>query len=242
MKCPKCNYEPTMAEMQRSPDDCVSCGVNYLGHARHVEQKRIEAEDKQAQLKLAPAVKAAMWDYSGAQPVVVVDVKMGFFSMVVFMVKWVLASIPAAIILAMIMGLAYALVSAIPSFMYYKEKAESQQRKSVLHEDKNSSVGVQISVPDGAGIDYFDAGRVFSDSVAVLTVRAVGVGGQVKYSKIGVDCRTGLAVVTGQADTKDQVAAYGMPNNYETVMAGTTRWFIAKYACAGADHLTSLLK
>lgn len=29
MQCPKCNYEPTMAEMQSSPDQCPSCGVYY---------------------------------------------------------------------------------------------------------------------------------------------------------------------------------------------------------------------
>ncbi len=29
MQCPKCKYEPTMSEMQRSPDDCVKCGVKF---------------------------------------------------------------------------------------------------------------------------------------------------------------------------------------------------------------------
>lgn len=29
MQCPKCKYEPTMAEMLASPDDCVKCGVSY---------------------------------------------------------------------------------------------------------------------------------------------------------------------------------------------------------------------
>lgn len=29
MKCPKCSYEPTMSEMQQSPDSCTSCGVYY---------------------------------------------------------------------------------------------------------------------------------------------------------------------------------------------------------------------
>ncbi len=29
MKCPKCSYEPTMAEMQQNPDSCASCGVYY---------------------------------------------------------------------------------------------------------------------------------------------------------------------------------------------------------------------
>ncbi len=36
------------------------------------------------------------------QSVVVTDIRMGFGSMVVFIVKWTLASIPAAIILALL--------------------------------------------------------------------------------------------------------------------------------------------
>lgn len=29
MQCPKCKYEPTMSEMQASPDACLKCGVIY---------------------------------------------------------------------------------------------------------------------------------------------------------------------------------------------------------------------
>jgi hypothetical protein len=39
-----------------------------------------------------------------SQQVVVTDVRMPFFSMVTFMVKWTLASIPAMIILAIVGG------------------------------------------------------------------------------------------------------------------------------------------
>ena len=42
-----------------------------------------------------------MYEESG-QYVVVTDIRMSFFSMVVFMVKWVVASIPAFIILSII--------------------------------------------------------------------------------------------------------------------------------------------
>ncbi len=38
-----------------------------------------------------------------ANPVTIVDIKMPFLSMVVFMVKWIIASIPAIIIL-MVLG------------------------------------------------------------------------------------------------------------------------------------------
>ncbi|HDN26438.1 MAG TPA: hypothetical protein ENG03_04975 [Thioploca sp.] len=39
-----------------------------------------------------------------SQNVVITDIKMPFFSMVVFMVKWALASIPAVIVIGIIFG------------------------------------------------------------------------------------------------------------------------------------------
>lgn len=47
----------------------------------------------------------------GVQRVVVTDVHMGFWSMVVFMVKWAVASIPAAIILAVVVALFWGALS-----------------------------------------------------------------------------------------------------------------------------------
>ena len=45
--------------------------------------------------------------------VILTNVKMPFGSMVIFMIKWVLASIPAAIILFAIYAIAYAIVVAV---------------------------------------------------------------------------------------------------------------------------------
>ena len=50
MQCQKCRYEPTMSEMQRSPDDCVKCGINYSGFAassaRRVHPERIGSDKR----------------------------------------------------------------------------------------------------------------------------------------------------------------------------------------------------
>lgn len=241
MQCPKCSYEPTMVEMQGSPDDCVKCGVNYLGHARHIEQKRLQDKEARATVKLSPVVRDAIADYNGAQPVVVVDVRMSFFSMVVFMVKWVLASIPAAIILAIIIGFVYALISAVPQYMYYKEKAEASSTKNGEYK---SSEGIEPRIKTAASDKtiYFDAGLIAGASASVLTVRALGQNGEVKYSRLGVDCGTALAVVTDQADSLNEVMMMPMPKDYEIVIANTTRWHIAKYACAKSSRLSPLLK
>lgn len=45
--------------------------------------------------------------------VVVTDIKMPFWSMVVFMIKWAIASIPAFIILAFVFAIFSGVVSAI---------------------------------------------------------------------------------------------------------------------------------
>lgn len=36
MQCPNCGYEPTMSEIQRSPDGCVKCGASFSGSAASV--------------------------------------------------------------------------------------------------------------------------------------------------------------------------------------------------------------
>ena len=48
-----------------------------------------------------------MIDEANTQRVVVTDIHMPFWSMVVFMVKWALASIPAILILTLIAALAW---------------------------------------------------------------------------------------------------------------------------------------
>lgn len=52
-------------------------------------------------------------DSSRAQPVVIVDIRMKFWSMVVFMVKIAFAAIPATIIIALIWAAIFATISAL---------------------------------------------------------------------------------------------------------------------------------
>lgn len=56
-----------------------------------------------------------MADGTNRQEVVVVDLKMSFWSMVVFMVKWAIASIPALIILAVIATLVAMVLGGVGS-------------------------------------------------------------------------------------------------------------------------------
>ncbi|NTV92413.1 MAG: hypothetical protein HGA72_03790 [Chlorobiaceae bacterium] len=51
--------------------------------------------------------------HQNEQKVVVTDIRMPFWSMVMFMVKWVFASIPALIILSIIMGIIMAILTTL---------------------------------------------------------------------------------------------------------------------------------
>ena len=55
---------------------------------------------------------------SNENNVVVVDIKMPFLSMVIFMVKWVIASIPAFIILSIIAAIIMTLLGGMMNGMH----------------------------------------------------------------------------------------------------------------------------
>lgn len=90
MQCSVCNYEFTMRE-QQSATPCPRCEA--------AKAKPLQVAQSAPPAGVAPHVKKVMADYQGAQPVVIMDLNMSFNSMVWFMVKWVIASIPAMIIL-----------------------------------------------------------------------------------------------------------------------------------------------
>ena len=79
MQCPNCN--------NTVPEGTVKCGCGYV-FADYEES--------------TSAGVTGIASKSNNQNVIVTDIKMQFGSMVVFMVKWVIASIPAMIILFLI--------------------------------------------------------------------------------------------------------------------------------------------
>lgn len=111
MQCPNCGYEPSLSELQRSPDDCVKCGINYQGYQRSIDRQAEGQRSRAAELAaMSPVVRDVVKEYPGAQPVVVVDIKMSFNSMVWFMVKWAIAAIPALLILYVLGSIGLGLV------------------------------------------------------------------------------------------------------------------------------------
>lgn len=111
MRCPSCDHDAPAAEYG-DPMRCPACGAYYekalklklLASAGPAvveparETKRV-APQKSGGLRLASDhVEVATRGLDGVQPVVVVDIQMRFWSMMVFMVKWMFAAIPALIV------------------------------------------------------------------------------------------------------------------------------------------------
>jgi len=74
--------------------NCWSCGGTF--------EKTVEVENYSEPAKTVITNKSIQADNSEVKPVIIKDIKMDFGSMVTFMVKWVIASIPAMIILYLI--------------------------------------------------------------------------------------------------------------------------------------------
>lgn len=111
MQCPECGHTPTAGE-QADPTRCPECGIYYhkalQARVRELEEEKLHAASTPVRVAAPTAtqqqrnVQGAVSKYPGAQPVVVMDVNMSFGSMVLFMIKWGIASIPALIILGAI--------------------------------------------------------------------------------------------------------------------------------------------
>lgn len=95
MRCPKCKYEPTLSEMKINPGTCPSCGVIYERYSAAVKARAAGLEVTKGKVGVSASTPVGQ-----VQEVVVTDIRMGFMSMVAFMVKWAFAAIPAVVIIA----------------------------------------------------------------------------------------------------------------------------------------------
>lgn len=237
MQCPKCGYEPTLAETQRSPDDCVKCGINYAGHARHLAEQAQRKKEGAAIIKLAPAVRDATAKYPGAQPVIVIDINMGFWSMVKFMVKFAFATIPAALIITFVVSAA---ISAYSSYQLYTRVS---QVKPTAETQRQSLAPDQINVPLVEADEYFEINRHTLSGLTVITFRQMQADGVVTYGKFQVDCAKGYGkyLVLGSIG---EVLGRGL--DVEEVLSpiidGTVEKFLAQRACAGALLVAPVLR
>lgn len=258
MKCPKCHYEPTLAEVQRSPGDCVKCGINYEGHARHVAEaaeKRKAEEELNASIAKSPqAVRNARLQYPGAQPVVVVDISMSFWSMVVFMVKWAFATIPAILIICILVYGGFAIVG-LAGTMFWKgtqkvsESPRIELSKQALatpdsdngYVDDGDGSSHRIKVPLPVKERYYELGRDSENGIALITVKTEWDDGRVYYSKLAVNCQAAVAGFIASGSTPGELQNARI-EQFEEIKDNTPRKYIAVRACRGHDSVNALLR
>ncbi|WMR30535.1 hypothetical protein [Metapseudomonas otitidis] len=225
MQCPKCGYEPTLAETQRSPDDCVKCGINYAGHARHAAEQAQRKKEGAATIKLAPAVR-----------VVVIDINMSFWSMVKFMVKFAFATIPAALIVTFVVSAA---ISAYSSYQLYTRVS---QVKPTAETQRQSLAPDQIYVPLPVSERFYEISRHTEDGLTVITVRTQLADGSSTYSKLQVDCSNAVARIIARGNGIGELIASRDVEQFARVVDGTPRKFIAKRACSEAPQIDPILQ
>ncbi|MNZ32172.1 hypothetical protein D3C78_494940 [compost metagenome] len=219
MQCPKCRYEPTLAEMQESPDKCPSCGVYY---ANALASARAEFGGKD--LPMAAPLGAP-------QAVVIVDFRMSFLSMVLFMVKWAIAAIPAAIILVSI---------AVALFSFMSGLFGGSEKYAAAGMDAPQSAEQRIPMPAHYNGEFYSGSVERAGSISTIMVRSKFPDGESLYSKFTVDCATGMGGITSSGKSASGMAATG--GTFDQVMPDTPRLYIARHACEGSPRLHALLR
>lgn len=234
MKCPKCAYEPTLSEMQASPGDCPQCGVNYDKYqqilAREAEEKAQKTAATVALAKASPVVRAALHDYPGAQPVVVVDLKMSFWSMVVFMVKWAIAAIPAFLILFLI---GTVLVSFVGGFFSSYSKYSPQAKVDAGSSNSESAeiLPEVVYTPDPTRGVFWLLSLEQNGSYTVASVRTEAPGGATLYSEFSVDCSSSRGAITRSGYSQATMGTPSPGEPYASIDPGSPRFYIAKRMC-----------
>lgn len=93
MKCPNCDFIEK-DEVFGSPPKCPACGALYDKAVRLRELKEQRSQPPMPALKAGGSNEVAQ--------VKITDIDIPFWSMVQLMVKWALASVPAVLILLLI--------------------------------------------------------------------------------------------------------------------------------------------
>lgn len=164
MKCPKCQHEPTMSDMKVSPGTCPNCGVIYEKYIQALKrQAAISIQQQKKPTVEPPAPSAAAPSTGQPQQVVITDIRMNFLSMVVFMVKWALAAIPAMIIIFLIVGMMSAVLTGLAAgfFSGGSKSSASQSRPSNYQSAPDKSPSTQPA--DQPLISAYLADKGFDD-------------------------------------------------------------------------------
>lgn len=225
MQCPKCGHEPTMSEIQRSPGDCTECGINYEGFERAAAKKNAPP----IKTMVSADVAKAFHRHPGAQPVVVIDIDMKFWSMVKFMVKWAIAAIPAVIILAALLAMIGMLaVTVMGSFVSYAKYSGAAVSTDSAASPASFKPELIMTPGDQSGYFWLD-GLDVKGSTVNATIRHKRDTG-VEYSVFRMDCPSGLGEIVSSATSRSSLR-YDQSVTLRRIQPGTDRHSIAIRAC-----------
>jgi len=124
MKCPKCTYEPTMAEQADSPGICPRCGVVYskvvaqqIKSAEPVTAETSNKSSKEQRRQQETEEWHKRMDAAAQRRIVITDIDIPFDRLVMVMTKMILAALPALFIASLILTvIGTVLVGVIRSF------------------------------------------------------------------------------------------------------------------------------
>lgn len=225
MKCDFCSYEFTLKEIQQGAE-CPKCAAARIA----------ESADRDARGSVAPTVRGALRDYAGAQPVVVVDIKMGFWSMVVFMVKWTLAAIPAFLILAAIGIFVVSFATGfIGSYGKYASKSAAESKADVQPvpeaADRVLTSPERIAVPGSVAGSFwlYKLGEV--GGMVKMTVRTDFAGGSQSFSEFVVNCSAARGMIISVGSSAQEMRPDPGATGFEEIRPNTPRHAIAARGC-----------
>ena len=245
MQCPKCDHQDTEAAFG-DPAKCPSCGVYYakaLAHKQRmdaaaafqpelVEQpqpdpQKVEPvipEPVQSQAAPMPKhlIKMTSGSY-GAQPVVVTDIHMSFNSMVWFMVKWAIASIPAVIILVFIASLVYVL--GVAGFTWFSDVSTSEAPPKA---EPAADEVIYNPNPGGIGKFWLMATDRTGD-YEIGTVRFILPGESETFSVFTVNCATAMGAISRLGPNLREMQPTG--ESFAAIEPGSRRHYVAMRLC-----------
>ena len=264
MQCPACNNDYEAADFGE-PARCPGCGV-YYEKAMALKQRRLaaQAEAEKAESsaasdslgKLAGALKGAKLavsegrrereleqkrieeahSVSAARPVVVVDIKMGFWSMVVFMVKWTLAAIPAFLILAAIGVFVVSFATGfIGSYGKYASKSAAESKADVQPvpeaADRVLTSPERIAVPGSVAGSFwlYKLGEV--GGMVKMIVRTDFAGGSQSFSEFVVNCSAARGMIISVGSSAQEMRPDPGATGFEEIRPNTPRHAIAARGC-----------
>jgi len=158
MNCPKCNYEPTMAEQTNSPNICPSCGVVYakvkaqqenrsgINYGPSVlDQMSMHAKNAKESVRAGRARRAEA-ELTSASETVITNIKIPFGSLIWLMTKLILAALPALALAVVILTMLVSVLGG--AFSGYKNFSERTSLYSDEPAAKSLDAESDTSLPE----------------------------------------------------------------------------------------------